>query len=84
MNRFSCDICDTNVNFEENTVLLSRGEKIADICPKCSMNIQGYIKDERNQFEDQETETVPEPNISIETAKAILEKAGFRFYKRKI
>jgi DNA-directed RNA polymerase subunit F len=67
------------VNFEDNTVLVARGEKIADICPKCSLEVQGFITDSKNEFEEKDNV----PKISIDEAKEILEKAGYRVYKKR-
>ena len=49
VNCYKCDICGTVDEFDNNAAIVSKGEKLHDLCPDCLPKIQNFITDNREQ-----------------------------------
>jgi len=77
VNCYKCDICGTVDEFDNNAAIVSKGEKLHDLCPNCLPEVQGFIRDKS----ESSSQKVPNPdNIPIEEAIEILKMNHYVVY----
>ena len=83
VNKFGCDICGSDVEFDSNTAIISKGEKLNDLCPNCAPSVQEFIQEQHDLNATREMKsTVDQSLMPIESAKDIIKSAGYIIYKR--
>jgi len=76
VNCYKCDICGTVDDFDNNTAIVSKGEKLHDLCLDCLTEVQGFIRDSS----DLSTKKVASPSNTLEDAIKILKENHYVVY----
>jgi len=75
-NCYKCDICGTVDEFDNNAAIVSKGEKLHDLCPNCLPNVELFIRESTIT----PATTQKSPANSIEDAIKILKENHYVVY----